>query len=62
MNAHYFLRLFMEKEHEQPLTESIQFKVTLEINASRGLKSLDQELRGPGIWKDVMDVKTGSKK
>jgi hypothetical protein len=30
MNAHYILKFSNEQEHEQPLTKSNQFKVTLE--------------------------------
>jgi hypothetical protein len=55
-------KIFKGRRHEQLSTKLIWFKVTLEVNVLRVKMSLNQEYRGSGIWLDVMDVKTWSKK
>jgi len=39
----------MERHGENPLTESIWFKVTLEVNVLRVKKGLKSEVQGSGI-------------
>jgi hypothetical protein len=42
-------KVFKGKEHGQPLTESIRFKVTLEVNVLRVKEKPETEVRGFGI-------------
>ena len=46
------------KRHGQPLTESIRFKVTLEVKVSKVKKELGPSFEVPAYIMDVTDVKT----